>query len=494
MYNGLIALFNIVGAAAAIYGLTITVRHFSRRIIPNDMAVLAAGMLGLGVFNCVSNILEWGGITAELDATEDFVQLLEPMLFGNLFYAFFSYLSRKKVEDSEAKYRLLVENQTDLVVKTDAQGRFLFVSPSYCRMFGKRKEELLGQSFVPLVHPDDLEITLQRMEELKTPPHTCFVEYRAKTISGWRWLSWADKAIIDGDGKIEAIVAVGRDIAQMKAAQQEKELLLRVLEIKNKELESIVYAASHDLRSPLVNIRGFGGELKKACAALDAVVAEQDDAALKKAIEPIRKDIAESLYFIDAGAAKMQALIDGLLEISRIGTTALNIQPLEMNRLLRHIVSSMHYQIQQAGATVTVESLPSCRADARLLNQVFSNLLDNAIKYRDPSRPPLITISGCRQGQMCVYRLSDNGVGIAPEHHRKIFEVFYRLDPARKDSGEGLGLSIVLRILDRLGGSIELESQPGVGSTFMVSLPAADAQEEKNEPALHESFNESTRL
>lgn len=492
MYSGLIAFFSIVGAVAALYALTVTVRYFGRRIIPKDMAVLAAAMLGLGLFNCASNILEWGGITAELDAMEDFVQLLEPMLFGNLFYAFFSYLSRKKVEDSEAKYRLLVENQTDLVVKTDAQGRFLFVSPSYCRMFGKGEEALLGRSFVPLVHLDDLALTMQQMEELKNPPHTCFVEHRANTISGWRWLSWADKAVLDGDGQIQAIVAVGRDISQMKAAQQEKELLLRVLEIKNKELESIVYAASHDLRSPLVNIRGFGGELKKACAAMDAVVAGQDDEALKKTIDPIQKDIAESLYFIDASAAKMQALIDGLLEISRIGTTALNIQPLEMNRLLKHIVSSMHYQIQQVDATVTVEPLPSCQADARLLNQVFSNLLDNAIKYRDPSRPARITVSGRRDGAECVYRISDNGIGIAPEHHRKIFEVFYRLDPGRKDSGEGLGLSIVLRILDRLGGAIGLESQPGVGSTFIVSLPAADADGRKDAPSAHALINEST--
>ena len=476
MYNGLVTALNIIAAAAALYALRKMGLRFARRPIPKDMAFLLLGLLGLGLFNCFSNILEWSGITGTLDYLEDFTQLLEPMLFGNIFYAFFTYLARRDVEDSEAKYRLLVENQTDMVVRMDAEGRFLFVSPSYCRKFGKSEEEILGRSFMPWVHPDDLATTLERMQSLKEPPYTCFVERRAKTTDGWRWLAWADKAIIDASGNVEAIVGVGRDITEMKDAQEEKELLLRVLELKNKEMEGIVYAASHDLRTPLVNIRGFGGELKMACKTLNTAVEEYNDPVLNAKLAPIQAEIAESLYFIDAGAAKMQSLIDGLLEISRIGTTSLRVQPLEMNRILKHIVSSMNYQIQQAGATVTVEELPSCRADARMINQVFSNLLDNAVKYRHPARPAVITVSGARVGEMCVYRVEDNGIGIALEHQRKVFEVFYRLNPDGKHAGEGLGLSIVMRILDRLGGSIQLESQPEKGSTFIVSVPAAEPE------------------
>lgn len=468
---------DIIGAVTAILAMRVMWRHYARRPIPKDMTFLLMGLLGLGLFNCVSNILEWSGVTAALDIFEDFVQLLEPMLFGGVFYAYFVYLSRREVEDSEAKYRLLVENQTDLLIRTDADGRFLFVSPSYCRVFGKSEQELLGRSFMPLVHPDDLAMTLDRMQLLKEPPHTCFVEQRAKTVDGWRWLAWADKAILDESGNVEAVVAVGRDITEMKNAQEEKELLLRVLEMKNKELESIVYAASHDLRTPLVNIRGFGGELQIACKTLNSAIEEQADSTLKEKFAPVQAEIAESLYFIEAGAAKMQALIDGLLEISRIGTTSLRVQPLEMNRILKHIVSSMNYQIQQAAAAVTVDELPSCRADARMINQVFSNLLDNAVKYRDPARPAVITVSGERVGDRCVYRVADNGIGIAAEHQRKVFEVFYRLNPDGKHVGEGLGLSIVVRILDRLNGSIQVESQPGKGTAFIVSVPAAEPDE-----------------
>lgn len=473
MYDGFITALNIIGAAAAIYAMVVIIRRFRRRPIPRDMALLMIGLASLGLFNCFSNMLEWSGITDALDIFEDFLQLLEPMLFGNIFYAFFTFLSRYDVEQSEAKYRLLVENQSDMVVRTDTDGRFSFVSPSYCRTFGKTEDELLGRSFIPMVHPDDLPTTLERMQALKDPPHTCYIEQRADTVDGWRWLFWADKAIVDKNGNVEAIVGVGRDITEMKKAQEDRELLLGVLEMKNKELESIVYAASHDMRTPLVNIRGFGGELKLACQSLEDIVEQQGDEALKAAASASLKQVSESLYFIDAGAAKMQALIDGLLEISRIGTASMRVQPLEMNRVLKHVVSGMHYQIQEVAAVVTVEPLPSCVADAGLISRVFTNLLDNAIKYRHADRPPVITVSGSQEGAMCVYRVSDNGIGIAQEHQQKIFEIFYRLNPGDKNAGEGLGLSIVLRILDRLGGSIEIESEPGKGSTFIVSVPSA---------------------
>jgi two-component system cell cycle sensor histidine kinase/response regulator CckA len=132
----------------------------------------------------------------------------------------------------EAAYRVLVEHQTDLVVKVDTEGRFLYVSPSYCRMFGKRAEELLGQTSLPLVHQDDREPTRLAMEALYRPPHTAYVEQRAWTADGWRWLAWSDVAILDEAGAVTAIVGVGRDITQRRDAEQaleESEARLRTL-------------------------------------------------------------------------------------------------------------------------------------------------------------------------------------------------------------------------------------------------------------------------
>ncbi|MDP3430447.1 MAG: PAS domain S-box protein, partial [Desulfomicrobium sp.] len=125
-----------------------------------------------------------------------------------------------EVRDSAEKYRLLIEHQTDLVVKVDLAGRFLYVSPAYCRVFGKAEGELLNSTFMPLIHPDDLASTEEAMQALFIPPHTAYMEQRAMTVDGWRWLAWNDSAILGPGGEIEAIVGVGRDISERKEAEE----------------------------------------------------------------------------------------------------------------------------------------------------------------------------------------------------------------------------------------------------------------------------------
>jgi diguanylate cyclase (GGDEF)-like protein/PAS domain S-box-containing protein len=128
--------------------------------------------------------------------------------------------AEQALQEKENKYRLLVENQTDMVVKVDWEGRFQFVSPSYCQAFGKTEAELIGKTFLPLVHEEDQEAALQVMETLYHPPHECYMEQRAKTANGWRWLAWADKAVLDEAGTPVSIVGVGRDISAQKALEE----------------------------------------------------------------------------------------------------------------------------------------------------------------------------------------------------------------------------------------------------------------------------------
>ncbi len=128
--------------------------------------------------------------------------------------------ARKALEESERNYRMILENTSDLIVKVDPEGRLMFVSPSYCKLFGKSEGELLGKPFMPLVHEEDRQRTADAMEDLKKPPHTCYVEQRAMTVKGWRWLAWSDKAIVDDEGNIIAIIGSGRDIHEMKQTEQ----------------------------------------------------------------------------------------------------------------------------------------------------------------------------------------------------------------------------------------------------------------------------------
>ncbi len=142
-------------------------------------------------------------------------------------------LAEQALRESKEKYRLLVENQTDMVVRVDMEGCFQFVSPSYCRIFGKTEQELLGKAFMPLVHEADRERTAECMQKLHQPPHECYLEQRALTASGWRWLAWADKAVLDAQGRPVGVVGVGRDISERKAAEEalfdERERLLVTL-------------------------------------------------------------------------------------------------------------------------------------------------------------------------------------------------------------------------------------------------------------------------
>jgi len=274
---------------------------------------------------------------------------------------------------------------------------------------------------------------------------------------------------------VKILGTVFANALERKHFGQERQRLLKTLAAKNEELQSVVYVASHDLKSPLVNIQGFSGELSRSCAEFKAILGGEDvPAALKEKLASLMcEDVPESLGFIRAGTLKMQALLDGLLEVCRVGSAVLQIQALDMNEMIKHIIASMQFQINDSGADVIVDDLPGCIGDGDHVNQVFSNLLTNAVKYLDADRKGEIHISGRGEDGESIYCVQDNGLGIASQHQDKVFEIFHRLDPDRHADGEGLGLTIAMRIIQRHEGRIWVESEPGKGSMFFVSLPAA---------------------
>jgi len=361
----------------------------------------------------------------------------------------------------------------------------VYFSPRYYTMLGYMPYELEQsyQTWASLLHPDErgqAEKHIKDYIERKAPSFE--EEFRMRTKQGtWKWILSRGKVVErDDQGRSVRMIGTHVDISAMKESQQKLERLSKDLELKNEELESIVYTASHDLRSPLINIQGFSGELSSCCGKMisalekDQITAEEKEEILRV----LKEEVPASLGYIINSSEKMDKLLDGLLRLSRLGRSSLEFAELDMNVLMGHIVSDMQYQINDSGVQLNVEELPSCIGDYGQISQVFTNLVSNSIKYLCPDRPGEIRISGRVEGEMSVYCVEDNGLGISPEYYNKVFDIFHRLNPSDKADGEGLGLTIVRRILDRHDGKVWLESEPGSGSRFYVSVPRFRSQPE----------------
>lgn len=397
---------------------------------------------------------------------------------------------RQDVLERDERLGAILRTAVEGIITIDERGRIEGFNPAAERLFGYGAAEVAGRNVSML------------MPEPYHSEHDGYMANYARTgrpkiigigreVVGLR----KDGSVFPMDlavselrlGERRMYCGFVRDITERKEHETRLSELARNLADKNKELEGIVHVASHDLRSPLVNIQGFSRELAMACRRV-AEVAERNWAG-GEGVDELRRalheEIPEALNFIQAGVGKMEGLLSGFLRFSRLGRAALKIERLDMNRLMREVLRSMEFQIKEAGGEAEVGDLPPCVGDSTQVNQVFTNLVENAVKYRSPSRPLRLRIEGVESGKECGYLVHDNGIGMAREHLGRIFEIFHRLNP-RGSPGEGLGLTIARKLLERQGGRIGVDSEPGVGSVFEVALPAAgsrpQAGREQGEP------------
>ncbi|MGZ2412808.1 signal transduction histidine kinase [Sphingomonas sp. F9_3S_D5_B_2] len=242
----------------------------------------------------------------------------------------------------------------------------------------------------------------------------------------------------------------------------------------NDEIQKFAYIVSHDLRSPLVNVMGFTSELEAANTTIGALVerveAERPD-LITADVRHAREDLPEAIGFIRSSTQKMDRLINAILQLSRQGRRVLTPAPVDMDALIGDIIASLDHRLTEVGATADIEgSLPDIVSDRLALEQIFSNLLDNAVKYLDPERPGHLVVRGRSEGEWLIYEVEDNGRGIDPRDHERVFELFRRAG-AQNQPGEGIGLAHVRALVYRLGGMIDCTSQVGQGSTFRLRLP-----------------------
>ena len=266
------------------------------------------------------------------------------------------------------------------------------------------------------------------------------------------------------------------DIARINAGLEETiRARTAALTRANDEVQRFAYIVSHDLRAPLVNVMGYTAELEQAGLIIDRQIGRLEtiapDLIESDAVTAVREDIPEAVGFIRASTEKMDRLINAILKLSREGRRNLVSEPLDMTAMVGRIADSVRHQTEAADAEIVVEGLASIESDRLSVEQIMSNLIDNALKYLDPKRSGRIVVSGeDLPGGWVEYAVADNGRGISDRDHERIFELFRR--SGRQDQpGEGLGLAFVRNSVRRLGGSIEVESELGKGSTFRLKFP-----------------------
>lgn len=394
---------------------------------------------------------------------------------------------------TEEKYRLLVECAHEVIVTLSPEGLISSLNPAFERTLGWRPNEWLGRHYAQLVHPEDLAETERSTATALRGGSPSITVARVRTREGrWRFMETIGRPLIIG-GRIAGLLAIARDVTERQAAEAARaaaqvELKAKVesrtrelretnerlsgeaaerlkvaaelaertrqLERSNEDLERFAYVASHDLQEPLRMVTSYVQLLREKYAGrLDS-------------------DADEFITHAVDGTRRMRSLIVSLLEFSRHACREQELRPVKSGDALHEALHVLEPMIRETGGVVEQGDLPEVIADETQLTEVFQNLVANALKYRG-TEPPRIRVEARRAGEFVEFLVSDNGLGIEPRYQERIFLPFRRGPGSERCGGSGIGLAICKRIVERHGGRIGVRSEPGKGSTFYFSLPAA---------------------
>jgi PAS domain S-box-containing protein len=369
--------------------------------------------------------------------------------------------AEKYLAQMEGRYRGLLEAAPDAMVVVNQTGDIVLLNLQAEKQFGYRRDELLGQKVTSIVPEGFAERLiadrLRSAEDALAQEIGTGIELNALRKDGSEFPIELMLSPLES-GDVTLVTAAIRNISVRKAAEQELAQKVEELSRSNEELGQFAYIASHDLQEPL------------------RMVASYTQLLSRRYTGKLDKDADEFIAYAVDGANRMQRLIQDLLTFSRVGTKINDLRDISSEDALRRALMNLQRAIDDSGAVVTHDPLPTVLADETQLVQLFQNLVGNAIKYQGPGIPRVHISAQKSGGEKSTFSVRDNGLGIDPKYFERIFGMFQRLHKRDEFDGTGIGLAICKKIVERHGGSISVESEPGKGSTFHFTVPGNAGQ------------------
>jgi chemotaxis family two-component system sensor kinase Cph1 len=383
---------------------------------------------------------------------------------GTLWVAVHSDVSEERwtgdaLRISEERFRVTMQHAPMGLALLDLDGRWLDANPALCALLGRSREELLGLTLAEVTHPDDVDAGRACWDDLLAGSvDSCQLELRllGRLDSPWQ-AALSFSPVRESGGEPLHVVLRAHDVTEQRRNEEQLVEVNRALLESNADLSQFASVAAHDLKSPAQAVLGFAELL-----ALQPGVAGDEEAT-------------EYVGAIVKSAQRMGALVDDLLDYSRVGTTRRERRPVDAAELWSDTVRAHSRDIAATGATVRAGALPTVLGDATLLALVFSNLLTNALKFRGPGVVPAIEVWAEAEDAMWRFVVADNGIGVDPRFRERAFGMFERLPTRSAYDGTGIGLAICKRVVERHGGGIRLDANPGGGTRVVFTLPAARA-------------------
>ena len=363
-------------------------------------------------------------------------------------------IAKFALQESEQRFRSLVQNSTDITTILELDGTIRYESPIFYRMFGYSPEDILGENVFEFIHEDDIQEVQDIFAELKnTKQQTNPITFRFRDKQGaWKYLEAIGINLMELPA-VSGLVVNSRDITERIDNEQQLKEYATSLEKINKELDQFAYIVSHDLKAPLRAINNL------------SMWIEED---IQENIQP---ETQKNFSMLRGRIQRMEMLINGILQYSRAGRMKTESISIDMNLFIKDVISNI---APPENFKIKIQSnLPKIEGEKVVVDQVFSNLISNAIKYNDNPNPT-IQIGYEKQESFHAFFVQDNGPGIEEQFHEKIFAIFQTLQARDSIESTGVGLSIVKKIIEEKGGRVWVESTIGNGSKFIFTLPQTD--------------------